>query len=180
MQIKKFGDKKITIREINKSDLRNAKKFQDFINSFVREDAKLSMNKEIDLKEEKAFLKDVLGTVKNKERVYLVAESDNKVVGTASIQQKKWRMNHVGLFGITIREGYRGFGLGKFLMQEVIKIAKKNMKPTPKIIELEVYVNNKPAVGLYKKIGFKIVAKIPHQMQWKGKLMGVYIMLKYL
>ncbi len=71
-------------------------------------------------------------------------------------------------------------GLGKFLTQEVIKLAKKELKPAPKIIKLEVYVNNKPAIGLYKKMGFKIVAKIPKQIQYKGKLIGEYIMLKYL
>ena len=56
MTTKTFGDKKIAIRAIKQADLRNAKKFQDFINSFVLEDAKLSMNKEIDLNGEKAFI----------------------------------------------------------------------------------------------------------------------------
>jgi len=180
MTTKTFGDKKIAIRAIKQADLRNAKKFQDFINSFVLEDAKLSMNKEIDLNGEKAFLKGVLSSVKNKTHAYLVAESDSKIVGTASIEQKKWRLNHIGSFGIVIKDEYRGIGLGKFMTQEVIKVARKELKPAPKIIKLEVYVNNKPAIALYKKMGFKIVGKIPNQIQWKGKLIAEFIMLKYL
>ncbi len=105
MTTKIFGNKKITIRTVCQADLRNAKKFQDFINSTVREDAKLSMNKEIDLKGEKAFLKGVLASVNNKTHAYLVAESNNEIVGTAGIQQERWRLNHVGRFGIVIREG---------------------------------------------------------------------------
>lgn len=179
METKTFGDKKITIRKLSKSDFRNAKKFQEYINSLVREEAKLSMNKEVSLKEEKDFLNSALVGIKNKKRVYIFAESDGKIVGVSNIEQKKGRMSHIGLFGITIRDGYRGLGLGKALMQEVIKAARKDLSPQPKIIELEVYTNNKPAIGLYKKLGFKTVAKIPHRMNWKGKLIGVYVMLKY-
>lgn len=180
MKVKKFGDKKITIREIGKSDLRNAKKFQDFINSFICEDAKLSMNKEISTKDEAEFLKNTLKAVKDKKRVYLVAECDGEIAGTTSIEQDRWRLNHVGRYGITIKDKYRGIGLGTYMTKEIIKQAQRNFKPKPKIIKLEVYVNNKPAIGLYKKMGFKIVGKIPKQIQWKGKLIAEYIMLKYL
>jgi ribosomal protein S18 acetylase RimI-like enzyme len=174
---KKFGDKKIRIRKLEKNDLEKAEKFREFINSLVREDAKLSMNREINLKGEREFLNDVIKTVENRTRVYLVAECENQVVGTASIQQEKWRMNHVGKFGITIKDGYRGAGLGKYMMRETIRLAKKELKPRPKIIQLEVYVNNLPAISLYKKIGFKKVARIPKHIQYKGKLIDEFIMM---
>lgn len=83
-------------------------------------------------------------------------------------------------FGITITQGYKGIGLGKYLMSEVIELVKKELNPKPKIIQLEVYINNKPAINLYKKMGFKIVAKIPKQIQYKGKLIDEFVMLKYL
>jgi len=175
METKIFGDKKITIRKIAKSDLRNAKKFQDFINSLVEEEAKILMNKKATLKEEKAFIE---GLLRNKNKVYLLAECDNKIVGGTAIELGRWRRNHIGSFGITIAKDYRGIGLGKYLMSEIIKLAKKELKP--KIIQLEVYVNNKPAINLYKKMGFKIVAKMPKQIQWKGKLVDEFIMILYL
>lgn len=58
METKIFGDKKITIRKVAKSDLKNAKKFQDFINSLVEEEAKILMNKKLTLKK-RVFRKDV-------------------------------------------------------------------------------------------------------------------------
>jgi len=41
---------------------------------------------------------------------------------------------------------------------------------------LEVYVNNEPAIKLYKKMGFKRVARIPKHIQYKGKLIDEFIM----
>jgi ribosomal protein S18 acetylase RimI-like enzyme len=35
-------------------------------------------------------------------------------------------------------------------------------------------------MGLYKKVGFKEVARIPKQIQYKGKLLGEVIMVLYL
>jgi len=180
METKTFGNKKIIIRQAVKSDLKNAKKFQLFINLLVEEEAKLSMNKKTTLKEEKDFLNSMIKSIKNKTKVYLVAECDNKIIGSTSIELDRWRKNHIGKFGITIIQGYRGMGLGKYLMSEIIKLAKKELKPTPKIIQLEVYANNKPAIALYKKMRFKQVAKLPKQMQWKGKLIDEFIMIKYL
>jgi len=83
-------------------------------------------------------------------------------------------------FGITIRKDYRRIGLGNYLMKEIIKLAKKELKPKPKIIRLSVFSNNKPAINLYKKHGFKKVAVIPDQLQYKGRLVDQAVMLLYL
>jgi len=45
METKIFKDKKIRIREISKSDLKNVKRFQDYINSLVNEKAMIKVNK---------------------------------------------------------------------------------------------------------------------------------------
>ncbi|MEK7104349.1 MAG: hypothetical protein AAB842_03045, partial [Patescibacteria group bacterium] len=58
----------------------------------------------------------------------------------------------------------------------IIKMAKTDLKPVPKIIELGVYEGNNPAIALYKKMGFKVVAKIPNRIQYKGKLITKIIM----
>lgn len=179
METKLFGDKKIIIREFEKNDLERVKKFLEYNNSF-KEDDKLLMVEKITEKQEKDFLDKVSRGYKNKTGVYLFAEHNNKVVGSADVDLGDYREKHVGNFGIKIREGYRGIGLGKYLMSKVIELAIKKLKPTPKIIRLEVFANNKPAINLYKKIGFKIVAKIPKQREYKGKLIAEIVMLKYL
>ena len=180
MATQTFGDKKITIKTLAKPDFKKVKKFQDYINDLVAEDAKLLNDKKSTLKDEMAFLERMFKGVKSKTMVYLFAECDDKIVAGASVKLNPMRKNHIGEFGIAISDGYRGNGLGKYLMAEIIKLAKTNLKPIPKMIQLMVYTNNKPAIALYKKMGFKIVAKLPKQMQWKGKLVDEFTMIKYL
>lgn len=136
----------------------------------------LQVCKKLSLSQEKKFLFDTLISCQKNETVYLVAECDNNIVGTTRIVLGEGRQEHIGKFGITIRKGYRGIGLGKFMMIEVMAITKKKLKP--KIIKLEVFANNKPAISLYKKMGFKEVAKIPKQRLYKGKLIAEIVMLR--
>ncbi|MFH1644390.1 MAG: GNAT family N-acetyltransferase [bacterium] len=152
----------------------------NFINSLIEEDAKILINKKMNLKEEIEFLEKGVKSIKDRKKVYLIAKDGNKVVANTSIELGVFRRNHIGKFAIGIRDGYRRIGLGKYLMQEIIKLAKKELNPSPKIFQLEVCENNKSAIGLYKKMGFKIVAKLPKQIQYKGKLIGEFIMIKYL
>lgn len=180
MQTKTFCDKKITIGTIKKRDLNNLREFQSFINSLVEENAKILMNEKINLKDEKEFIASALKGIKNKSKVFVIARDGNKIVGNTSIERQRWKRNHMGRFAIAITQGYRGVGLGKHLMSEVIKLAKNEFGSGLKVIQLEVYANNKPAISLYKKMGFKIMAKLPRQVQHKGKLISEYIMLKFL
>ena len=60
METKTFGDKKIIIRKPIKSDAKNLKKFQVFINSLVDEDAKILMNEKATLGYEKEFIENIL------------------------------------------------------------------------------------------------------------------------
>lgn len=180
MNTKFFGDKKLSIGTIEKKDLKNLKDFQVFINFLVEEDAKILMNEKATLKDEKEFISDALKSIKNKSKVFVIARDGDKIAGNTSIEKQRWRRNYMGHFGIAIAQEYRGIGLGKHLISEVIKSAKKEFGPGLKVIQLEVLANNKPAIALYKKMGFKIIAKIPRQIQYKGKLIGEYIMNKYL
>jgi len=177
MKTKIFGGKKIKIREISKRDLKNVKKFQNFINSLVEEGAMVQMNKKVGLKEEKDWLKEKLNQIKKKREVALIAEDEDKIVGNTQIRLNWARHEHIGDFGTAIREGYRRIGLGTYLTKEIIKLAKKELKSRPKIIRLSAYVTNKPAIAFYKKLGFKEVARIPKQGKIKGKLVAEVIML---
>jgi len=180
METKLFGDKKIVIRQIRASDIADAKKFQNYINFLIAEEVMILMNKKFSLKEERKAVEGFLKDSRKKSKVLIIAEHNNQIVGLTDISLDRHRRNHIGIFAISIRAGYRGNGLGKHIMEEVIKLAKTELKPTPKMLQLEVYANNKPAIGLYKKMGFKQVAKLPKQVQWKGKLMDEIVMIKYL
>lgn len=178
METKIFGGKKIKIRQISKKDLRNVKKFQVLVNSLIEEEAQILMNKKITLKEEQKWLEEQIDKVNSQKMVFLFAEYNNRIIGTTRISLHIGRQSHVVEFGIAIRKDYREIGLGSYLMKEIIKLAKKELKPRPKIIRLRVFPTNKPAIRLYRKFGFKKVAKIPKQIQYKGKLFDEIIMLK--
>jgi len=178
--IKVFNEKKIKIDEISKKDLKIVREYLSYINSLVKEDAQILINKRLSLKEEREWIEREIKDAKKKKHVILVAKDGNKVVGIADIKLKAGRKNHVGILGISIRKGYRGIGLGKFLMKEILKLAKRKLKPKPKIILLSVFSTNNIAINLYKKFGFKKVAKIPKQYQYKGKLVDEIVMMKYL
>ena len=177
METKTFDGKKIKIRKISAKDLKHVKKFQDFINSLVEEGAKITVNEKTSFDKEKKWLEAVLKNVKSQKQVFLFAKYNGEVVGTTSIILNRGRKSHIGDFGISIRKDCRGIGLGKYLMGEILKLAKKELKPKPKIIRLSVFLNNKPAIALYKKYGFKIVAKIPKQLQYKRELLDEVIMI---
>ena len=173
--IKNFKGKKLKIRELKKSDLNKPEEFLDYINSLVEENAMISIKEKKNLKEEKEWLKKQLKEIKKKKRIMIVAEDKNKIVGICECSLREGRQSHVGEIGISVRKEYRGIGLGKFLLAKILKLAKKKLKP--KIFRLFVFETNKIAQNLYKKFGFKKVAKIPKQIQYKGKLISEIIMI---
>ncbi|HUW71904.1 MAG TPA: GNAT family N-acetyltransferase [Candidatus Humimicrobiaceae bacterium] len=180
MKTKIFDGKKITIRKFSKKDLRKVKKFQALINSLIKEKALVNFNKKFSFEQEKKWLEEQFKKMESHKSVYLIAETNNMVAGSTQIYLNEGRGEHVGNFGIIIRKGYRGIGLGSYLTGEVIKLAKKELKPKPKIIKLDVFPINKPAIALYKKYNFKKVAVIPKQREYLGKLYDEIIMLLYL
>ena len=172
---KVFSGKNITIRQPDKKDLNNVRKFLDFINNLVEEGVQILASKKLSLKEEKEWLKKLLNNIKTRKTIFLLAEDNGVIAGTSTINLRKDRASHVGEFGISIRKEYRGMGLGSYLMKEILKLAKKELKP--KIFRLSVYPTNKVALNLYKKNSFKEVARVPKQIQYHGKLIDEIIMI---
>lgn len=175
-----FDDKEIIIRSLSQDDIKNVRKFQSFINSLAKEDVKISSNEKMSLKKETDWLKGHLEKIKKKKSVSLVAEYKGKIVAKTGIELNKGKKEHVGGLGISILKEFRGIGLGKHLMNEIIKMAKAELKPKPRVIRLSVFATNKPAINLYKKCGFLKVASIPKQFYHKRRLIDEDIMLLWI
>lgn len=175
-----LDDKKFTIKKLEKKDLKGVKKFQEYINALVEEEAMLLINRKFTLKEEKEALEGILRKIKNKTEIFIFAKCGDDIAGVTSIALGRFSHNHIGTFGISIAKKYRGIGLGKALTASVIEMAKKELNPSPKIIDLIVFVENKIAISLYKKMGFKKVARLPKQAMHKGKFTDDFVMHLYL
>jgi len=166
--------RKIEIREIQEKDyvgLRN------FINSLVKENTYILKNLPIDKEGELNYVRKCLEEIERRKRVHLVAVYRNKIIGAAEIRRKRFKEKHVGVLGISIRKNYRNEGIGKILMNEVIKRSKKL---GIKLIILDVFKINKPAIALYKKLGFKKYAELPKALKHKGMYISALSMYKWI
>lgn len=182
MPEKVFQRRKIIIRQFSKKDLASnkVKQFQDFVNALVEEDIQTRVNQKQTLRQEKQWLERKLLLAKQGKGVFLAVEHNGKIVGNAGLKLGKGRNNHVAVFWIAIRSGYRNLGLGTYLFQEIIKLGRAKLKPKPKIVKLTVYPTNQRAIKFYNRLGFKKAAVVPQQIQYKGKIISEIVMLKIL
>ena len=86
-------------------------------------------------------------------KLLVVAEVDGEIVGSADLHNgERKRIQHVGAVGITVLKDFRGYGVGKALMETVIEWASGH--PVIEKIGLGVFSNNTGAINLYRKLGF--------------------------
>jgi putative acetyltransferase len=84
----------------------------------------------------------------------IVALLDGRLVGTAGVHPDKGRRSHVGGIGMCVHDEFQRRGIGAALLAALIEAADRwfNLRR----LELAVYVDNEPAIALYKKFGFVI------------------------
>jgi len=159
-------------------------KFEDIkdllnlINSAVEERAYLLIKKKKTLKEEMNWLLEKIKKIENKQLVFFVIEVDGKIMGSCSIDKGIEKKEHVGGFGILLKKEVRNIGLGQKIIPLLIKEAKKKLKI--KMVILQVIKENKIALHVYEKLGFKKVGEIKKGINHFGKYLDEIIMVKYL
>ena len=163
----------LEIRPPKKSD--SASSYLNFISKVIAEDGYILIDKIPTLAEERIWLKERLKNIWAKEEICLTIWDGKKVVGNSQAIKDRWKENTNVHVGIAIDRDYRGQGLGEMLLGEVIKQAKKKLKP--KNIYLRVFSDNKVAKSLYKKLGFRKIAHFPEWTLHRGKYVGHDIML---
>ena len=87
----------------------------------------------------------------NANSYYLVAKSDNEILGFAGI---KYVLNDADIMNIVVKKSKRKSGIGSLLLKNIIELCKKLNVST---LFLEVNEKNLPAISLYKKFGFEEV-----------------------
>jgi putative acetyltransferase len=86
------------------------------------------------------------------------------------------RRRHVGQIGMAVRDDWQGKGVGTALLEAALDVADNwlNLRR----LELEVYVDNEPAVRLYKKFGFVVEGTSVQFGYRDGHYVDVYLMAR--
>ena len=164
---------KLVIRKLKKNE--SVKELLEYINELVKEDTYINLNKIQTYKEEKKWLKDIIKSMKKGDIVVLVAEIEGKIIGIVEARKGKGREQGNVSIGISIRKNFRGKGFGKKLLNQIIVTAKKKFKP--KNIYLEVLAPNKVAISLYRKLGFKKIARLKSWSKYRNKYVDKILMV---
>ncbi|MFO1458390.1 MAG: GNAT family protein [Verrucomicrobiota bacterium] len=84
--------------------------------------------------------------------IQVVAVAEAQIVGWCDVTPIPFEgMRHVGRLGMGLLPPFRGKGLGRRLVREVLS---QVFAVSLKRVELEVYASNKVAIGLYEREGF--------------------------
>jgi len=171
VKVKTKDGKVVTLRRPRRSDV---KQLQSFINSLVDEDAPILINERATLKGEKEWLKWLLKDIGKNKKHCLVAVYKGEIIGNIELRKGKGRNSHVAEYAIAVKGGCRNIGLATIMSKAILDIGKKDKEI--KLIELGVLSVNKPAMQLYKKLGFRQVTRLRKRFKYKEKYIDDIIM----
>lgn len=90
----------------------------------------------------------------NDKETLLVAETSKGIVGwIVFLSSNRIRLSHTGAFGMMVDKDFRNKGIGKLLIEDLLRWAESN--PFIEKVSLGVFSTNERAIALYKKMGFK-------------------------
>jgi len=152
----------VVFREPKKGD---APQYLKLINDAIAErDSGLLMDRPAKLRDEERWVSARIEGVRRRRLVMLAAEVDGTIMGNCDVSREGWKRAHRATLGIVIAKQLRGKGVGEALMSKTIELAEKRLKGI-EFIDLAVFDYNKRAMGLYTKLGFKEVGRIPRGMK---------------
>lgn len=106
----------------------------------------------------------------------LVAEVDGEVVGQLTLHSNPTRPRraHAGALGMAVRDDWHGRGVGTALMRACVELADNWLNLHR--LELDVFVDNEPAIRLYKKFGFVTEGRLVDYAFREGQYVDVFVM----
>ena len=105
-----------------------------------------------------------------------VALVEGQVVGHLGLgtNPQRPRRQHAGGIGMAVHDDFQGRGVGTALLETAIDMADNWLNLQR--LELTVFVDNEPAIHLYKKCGFVIEGRFPRYAFRAGQYIDVYEM----
>ena len=116
----------------------------------------------------------------NKNKIVFLA-LDGKIPIAISIisYESSIKMNHLAhIYSVYVKPEYRGRKISSRLIEFILADASNKKKI--KKVKLSVVTTQTPAINLYKKFGFKIIAKLKKEVRVGKKYYDEYIMEKNL
>lgn len=101
------------------------------------------------------------------DNVQYLAKMDGEIIGTASLNRKPRRMSHRGEFGISLKKAWWGCGAASALTERILAFAKETGVEQ---VNLEVRSDNKRAIALYERFGFRKLCTFPGFFKINGEL----------
>jgi RimJ/RimL family protein N-acetyltransferase len=108
----------------------------------------------------------------------LTVLKDGVPCGLATLYLQPYRkLAHQCEFGIIVGKGYRSIGIGSYLMNSIMHLAKEKFKI--ELLHLQVYAEN-PAMNLYKRFGFKEFGRQNSWIKESDRYVGRVFMERFL
>lgn len=145
-----------------------------FLQKVGGETDNLSFGKEglpITVESEETFLRNVK---RDEHSVYYLAWKGGEIVGDASLNSFPRRMSHRAEFGVSVAKSEWGRGVGSALLQKIIKYAKTH---GIELVSLEVRSDNKRAIHVYEKFGFRKIGTSPAYFKIDGEYFDFDLMV---
>ncbi|MCS7122427.1 MAG: GNAT family N-acetyltransferase [Candidatus Micrarchaeota archaeon] len=148
----------------------------DYINEFVDEQAYITVQSKVDSKQELEWMYNKLQRLREGRAFMLIAidYTTDRLAGILELIPFSFPFQHSCEFSISVRASYRGRGLAKEMFRIAIREAKRMG-----YINLHLYVSaeNKAAIKLYKKLGFKTIVKLKKERYHYGRLVDEIMMV---
>jgi putative acetyltransferase len=110
-------------------------------------------------------------------RRHLVACIDDVVAGHLVVDvEQNPRRSHVATFGISVSSEFRGRSVGSAMVREMVNLCDNWLRIER--IELTVFVDNAPALELYRKFGFEIEGTGKQYALRNGEYVDAYFMAR--
>ena len=152
--------------DIKEATPEDAEKLIAFLAKVGGETDYLSFGKEgmpISIEAEEKFIQ----SMKEEEHsVLYLAWKKGEIVGDASLNGFPRRMSHRAEFGVSVAKSEWGQGIGSALLQKIVEYAKEH---TIELINLEVRSDNRRAIQMYEKFGFRKIGTSPAYFKINGE-----------
>ncbi|MBA3898721.1 MAG: GNAT family N-acetyltransferase [Bacteroidetes bacterium] len=171
--MKKFKPKEIELKNkknviLRQAEIEDAEYLLHCIKTYVPQSEyipKLEQEIKLTIEQEKELINSFLI---NDNSLLLIVEHEGQIVGNLDLTGNQRKvMEHTAVIGMGMLKEWRNSGLGTQLLASTIEWAKEN--PKLELIWLQVYVENKLGLNLYRKMGFEENGIIKNFFKHNGK-----------